>query len=80
MWRLWTKGWGPRSWWYWFWHDGALARWIAWRLPHRVALWTFIRVYVEDGLAPGPDYARVYDAWEARRGVRRAVGMERPHE
>jgi hypothetical protein len=34
-------------------------------LPHRVALWTFIRVYANTGEC-GPDYARVYDAWEAK--------------
>jgi len=37
---------------------------IAWKLPRRVALWTFIRVYAFDGEAPGPEYERVYKAWE----------------
>lgn len=66
MWRIWTNGWGVRAWWIWWTTDG-LPMWIAWRLPHRVALWTFIRVYVKDGQAPTDDYKRVYDAWEAQR-------------
>jgi len=41
---------------------------IAWSLPRRVALWTFIRVYAADGGNPGPDYERVYKAWEAGAG------------
>jgi hypothetical protein len=41
--------------------------WIAWRLPHRVALWAFIRVYAKDGQSPGPEYSRVYDAWESAK-------------
>ena len=40
--------------------------WIAWHLPRKVALWAFIRVYAKDGEAPGPDYKRIYDAWEVR--------------
>ena len=63
MWRIWTAGWGPRAWWLWLCEEG-FPMWVAWRLPHRVALWTFIRVYGNDGQAPGPDYKRVYDAWE----------------
>lgn len=62
MWRLWTRGWGPKAWWYWFTREG-FPMWVAWRIPKRIALWTFIRVYAKDGLAPGPDYKRVYDAW-----------------
>lgn len=62
MWRLWTTGWGPRAWWYWF-HTEGFPMWIAWKLPHRIALWTFIRVYAKDGQSPGPDYKRIYDAW-----------------
>ena len=63
MWRLWTAGWGPRAWWYWFSRE-AFPMWVAWKLPHRVALWTFIRVYAKDGQAHGSEYKRVYDAWE----------------
>jgi hypothetical protein len=64
MWRIWTKGWGPRSWWYWFSTEG-FPFFVARNLPHRVALWTFIRVYANTGEC-GPDYARVYDVWEAK--------------
>lgn len=42
--------------------------WIAWALPRRIALWAFIRVYACDGQAPGPEYVRVYEAWEQGRG------------
>lgn len=41
---------------------------IAWALPRRIALWTFIRVYAADGEAPGPEYSRVYKAWERGEG------------
>ena len=62
MWRLWTRGWGPKAWWDWFKNEG-FPMWIAWRIPKNIALWTFIRVYSKDGLAPGEDYSRVYNAW-----------------
>jgi hypothetical protein len=45
-----------------------LPIWIAWLLPRQIALWTFIRVYAADGQSPGPDYERVYKAWEAGAG------------
>jgi hypothetical protein len=65
MWRFWTRGWGPRSWWMWF-RDEGFPMWVAWRLPKRVALWTFIRVYAKDpNQSPGSDYARVYKTWIA---------------
>ena len=41
---------------------------IAWALPRRVAMFAFIRVYAADGQAPGPQYERVYRAWEAGSG------------
>jgi hypothetical protein len=66
MWRLWTRGWGPRAWWYWFVHEG-FPMFVAWRIPHRIALWTFIRVYAKDGQVPGPEYTRVYNAWVSRQ-------------
>jgi hypothetical protein len=44
MWRLWTRGWGPRYWWLWFRHEG-LPFWLARRLPRSVAYWAFIRVH-----------------------------------
>ena len=65
MWRIWTKGWGLKSWWYWF-KEERFPIWIAWKIPHRIALWTFIRVYAKDGNSPGPEYSRVYDAWEGK--------------
>ena len=65
MWRLWTRGWGVRGWWQWV--TDATPRQIAWWLPHQIALWAFIRVYAHTGDAPGPEYTRVYDAWEHRR-------------
>jgi hypothetical protein len=40
-----------------------IAWWLAWRLPRRVAL--FVRVYAALGEC-GPDYARVYEAWESQ--------------
>lgn len=67
MWRLWTRGWGPRAWWFW-WTTEGLPMAIAWALPRRVALWAFVRVYAADGEAPGPEYERAYKAWEAGAG------------
>jgi hypothetical protein len=42
MWRLWTKGWGVRSWWYWM--QEATPRNIAMRLPMGIAYWAYVRV------------------------------------
>ncbi len=67
MWRIWTRGWGVRAWWYWFRNEG-FPIWFARALPRRLALWVFIRVYACDGEAPGPEYSRVYKAWEAGAG------------
>jgi hypothetical protein len=67
MWRIWTKGWGPVCWWHWFSHEG-FPQWVAWALPRRIALWAFIRVHAADGNAPGQEYVRVYNAWEAGKG------------
>lgn len=61
MWRLWTRGWGPRSWWYWM--GEATPRWIAFHLPRQVMLWAFIRVYANGVDAPGEEYRIAYDAW-----------------
>lgn len=60
MWRLWTRGWGPRSWWYWV--REATPRAIAMRLPRRIALWAFIRVHAAEPNGPG-NYASAYDHW-----------------
>lgn len=68
MWRLWTDGWGPRAWWFWFRNEGFPV-FIAWSLPRRIALWTFIRVYAAaGGESPGPEYERVCKAWERGAG------------
>lgn len=67
MWRLWTRGWGPRDWWYWF-RTTSFPMWVAWHIPRGLALWVFVRVYCADGQAPGEDYVRVYRAWEAGAG------------
>lgn len=66
MWRIWTPGWGPYSYWWWLKTEG-FPMWVAWHLPHRIALWAFIRVYAADGSAPGPDYQRIYNHWESKR-------------
>lgn len=66
VWRIWTRGWGPRDWVSYMWREGA-PMWVAWHLPHRVAMWTFIRVYAESGDGPGPEYKQALDAWERRR-------------
>lgn len=63
MWRMWTYGWGVKSWWSWFREDG-FPIWVAWRLPKRIAFWTFIRIYSKDGQAPGIEYDRVCREWD----------------
>lgn len=39
--------------------------WVAWKLPKRVALFAFVRVYAVLGYC-GPDYDAAYKAFEAR--------------
>jgi len=70
MWRLWTRGWGPRAWWYWV-TDEGWPLWVAAHLPRRVVFWCFIRVHAAGGIPPaGGDgyetYKQAYDAWESR--------------
>jgi hypothetical protein len=44
-------------------------RWkIAWWLPRSIVLLCFVRVYSCTGDSPGPDYERVYKAFEAGKG------------
>ncbi len=62
MWRLWTRGWGVRSWVWWV--KDATPRKIAFWLPRKVALWAFIRVYSACEQDPGPEYTRAYKYWE----------------
>lgn len=42
-----------------------IAWWLANKLPRQVALYAFVRVYAACSDAPVPEYARVYQAWEA---------------
>ncbi len=62
FWRIWTRGWGFRDWFQYVKNEGFHV-WLAWRIPHKVALWTFIRVYAHSEMSPGEEYRRVYEAW-----------------
>ena len=64
MWRLWTKGWGFRSWWYWM-RVEAIPMWIAFKIPPRIALWVFIRVHALSGDGH-TTYESAYDDWVAK--------------
>ena len=67
VWQIWTKGWGPRAWWYGFIHE-KLPMAFAWALPRAIAYWAFIRVYAADGEGPGTEFDRVCKAWENGKG------------
>jgi hypothetical protein len=69
MWRIWTKGWGPRAWWLWF-TDEGFPIWVAWLLPRRIALWVFVRVFAAGDFQDCDKhcYERVYKQWEAGAG------------
>lgn len=68
MFRLWTPGWGPRAWWYWM-REEKIPMTIAWALPRRIALWTFIRVMSATGQSPDDiTYESAYKAWQAGAG------------
>lgn len=70
MWRFWTRGWGPRYWWYWFINEG-FPFWVARHLPHRVSLWAFIRVFGACGCSLDEiTYKMAYDFWEQTKGQR----------
>lgn len=70
MWRLWTRGWGPRSWWYW-WRTEGWPMFVVWKiLTPRLCYWAFIRVYALGGQGPGPEFKEVCDRWEAKYGIR----------
>lgn len=62
MWRLWTRGWGPRYWWHWFKFE-AFPMWVAKRLPRRIALWAFILVTAASGTTPDEGYKIAYNYW-----------------
>lgn len=68
MWRLWTRGWGPKSWWYWFRTEG-FPLWLVQKLPRRVTLWAFIMVYANGVDSPSDEYKRAYDAWVLKHGI-----------
>ncbi len=68
MWRIWTKGWGPRAWWYWFRHE-AFPLWCAFHVPRWLAYWCTIRVFAASG--ENPDFIKWSDAmkaWERGEG------------
>lgn len=44
-----------------------IAWWITWRLPRRIALLAFVRVYAVLGTC-GDDYAQAYRRWEQGEG------------
>lgn len=68
MWRIWTKGWGPRDWWFWFKREG-FPMWAAWRIPRPIALWVFVRVMAATGDSPDRiTYESAYKAWEGGAG------------
>lgn len=68
LWRIWTPGWGFRSWWFWV-TDSGFPLWVAWKLPRRIALWAFIRVVSATGQSPSEiTYESAYKAWEAGAG------------
>jgi hypothetical protein len=46
----------------WHWHE-TLPWMIAMRLPRKIALLAFVRVYAATGEC-GPEYARICHAWE----------------
>lgn len=54
--RLWCREWPEK-----------VAWWLAWRLPRKVALLAFVRVYAVLGEC-GPDYERAHKRWEAGEG------------
>lgn len=64
MWRLWTRGWYLSGWWEWV--KQSMPMWIAFRLPKNVAYWAFVRVYANSGIAPGPEYKQVFEAWRTK--------------
>lgn len=55
----------------WYWWTERLPWFIALRLPRKVALLAFVRVYGVLGEC-GPDYDRVYTEWERRGSVMNA--------
>lgn len=67
MWRIWTRGWGPRDWWTWF-RDYGFPMWFAWKLPRYLAYWAYIRVHVASNDGAIADPIATMKAWEAGAG------------
>ena len=67
-------GWKIGSWikshqvrvWYWNFSQNTLPLWIARRLPHRIVLWTAIRLFAELEETPDEAWRRAFNNWEAR--------------
>lgn len=64
LWRLWTRGWGPRHWWFWVRTEG-FPLWVARKLPPRIVYWAFIRVHALSGGAPGDGFNEAGRLWAA---------------
>ncbi len=67
MWRIWTRGWGPRDWWFWF-KDSGFPMWFAWALPRYLAYWTYIRVHTASNDGASDEAIATMKAWEAGAG------------
>lgn len=67
MWRLWTRGWGVRSWWWWM-TDSAIPLWFAWHMPRYLAYWAYIRVYSASNDGLSDEANNTMDAWEKGAG------------
>lgn len=53
----------------WRFREDGFARWVAFHLPRKLALWAFIRVMANAGSDQHPDemtYGDAYKAWERR--------------
>lgn len=51
-----------------YWFKETLPRWIALRLPRKVALFAFVRVSAASGEGPYAEYALRHQEWEAGAG------------
>lgn len=65
-----VRDWLRAVWWWRLtrrWRRDEIAWWIAFWMPRSIALFCFVRVYASTGDC-GPEYARIYDAWEQGAG------------
>lgn len=68
MWRLWTRGFGPRYWWHWMRHE-RIPMTLAWAIPRWLAYWVFIRVISATGENPDAmTFTQVANALEKGAG------------